>query len=133
MRMKMMTNDKLIFELLYNFISKLNIEDQIRLLDNQRPFLKDFFDEAIEMKGHYEEIGYLMRNIVVEIHRKDRMKCQYCRIDAGLFVQSPVEPHNLCKLHRQDYETQFEDRTLKQIHPAIGDLVQYSGAQIEDN
>lgn len=128
-RMKTMMNDKLLYEMLYNFIDKLNVEDQVSLLDDPQPFLIDFFHTIVFKK---EEVRFLMRNIVAEIHRRDRLKCQYCRIDAGLFVQSPVEPHNLCKLHRQDYETQFEDRTLTQKHPALGDLVNYTGAKIPD-
>lgn len=122
-----MTNDRLIYRLLYAFIEKLSVSDQINVLENPAGAWKNFVAETKDLDGQYEEIRYLIRNIVSEIHRKDRIHCQYCRIDEGLLVKPPVEPHNLCKIHRQEYETRMDDRTLKQIHPAISEFVGKEG------
>lgn len=122
-----MTNDKFIYHLLYSFIEKLSVPDQINVLENPVGAWKKFVAQTKSLEGPYEEIRYIMRNIVSEIHRKDRLHCQYCRIEEGLLVKSPVEPHNLCKVHRQEYETRMEDRTLRQVHPAISDFVGKEG------
>lgn len=134
-----MMNDKLLYDLLYNFIGKKVNETSVDSAEYEAKKLymlkhpnevwlsfSNYINKS-EWKGECEEILFLIMNIIKEIDRKDKLKCQYCRIDAGLFVQSPVEPHHLCKIHRQDYEVLYDDRTLRQNHPAISNVIAFIG------
>lgn len=130
-----MMNDRVLYELLYQFISdciKKEGDTPEVIGANAKDIWECFWVESSRLKGRYEEIEHLIKSIAKEIDRKDKLKCQYCRVDAGFFVKSPVEPHNLCKLHQQEYEVQYVDRTLTQVHPALGDLINHTGKKLKD-
>ncbi len=129
-----MMNDRVLYELLYQFISDCIKEgDTPEMISaNPKDIWECFWVESSHLRGRYEEIEHLIKSIAKEIDRRDKLKCQYCRVDAGLFVKSPVEPHKLCKSHLQDYEVDYKDRTLTQVHPALGDLVNYTGAILKE-
>ena len=124
-----MMNDRVIYELLYQYLKECYEEDPDTIHGNISPqdIWESFWLESSRLDGRYKEIRYLIVSIVREIDRRDKLKCQYCRIDDGLFVEPPVVPHDLCKKHRQEYEEQYEDRTLKQNHPACGPIIGMDG------
>ena len=122
-------NDRIIYELLYQFIV-----DCIRDGDDPETFIDDpghiwecFWVESSKLTGRYAEIKHLIRSIAKEIDRKDKLRCQYCRIDEGFLVEPPVKAEELCKKHRQEYEEQYVDRTQTQKHPGIGEFVGKEG------
>lgn len=113
-----MMNDRIIYELLYDYILK-EVTDKEILYENPHMVWQMFWEDSEHLEGKYKEIYFLIQNIIKEIDRKDKLKCQFCRVDEGLFVDPPVKAENLCKKHRQEYEEQYIDRTLSQNHPAI--------------
>lgn len=133
MSLKMM-NDRVLYELLYEFIHECIIDGETtdEIMRIPKDVWENFWVDSSQLTGRYEEIEHLIRSIAKEIDRKDKLKCQYCRVDAGFFVKPPVEPHNLCKTHLQEYEIQYIDRTLTQVHPALGNLVNHIGKKIND-
>lgn len=124
-----MMNDRVIYFLLYQFIVECVQEgDDIEWIrDNPSDTWESFWVESSKLKGRYEEIKHLIVAIAKEIDRKDKLKCQYCRIDEGFLVEPPVKAEDLCKKHRQEYEEQYVDRTKLQKHPGIGDFVGKEG------
>lgn len=124
-----MMNDRIIYELLYDFIYK-SIADGQKISDVIRdPTItwESFWVDSSLLDGKYTEIYFLIANIAKEIDRKDKMKCQFCRIDEGLLTSSPVKAEDLCKKHRQEYEEQYIDRTLNQMPLGIGAIIEYEG------
>jgi hypothetical protein len=112
-------NDRILYELLYNYLEKDVPLKQEEILADPVLTWHYFYEASKKLFGKYSEIRFLIQNIIKEIDRKDKLKCQYCRIDEGLLVEPPVKAENLCKKHRQEFEEQFIDRTLTQKHPAI--------------
>ncbi len=123
-----MMNDKLVYELLYQYISNLydakNTDQEFDdIINNWEDLWMCFCQESLQFEGLYAEIKHLINSIAKEIEVRDKIVCQYCRIDHGLYVQSPVKSENLCKKHRQEYEEQYIDKTLRQNHPGIGAIL----------
>lgn len=112
-----MMNDRVLYELLYQYIRECIAEDWTidEVINAPKTIWEMFWVDSSNLKGRYSEIWHLIGAIAKDVDRKDRMHCQYCRIDEGLFVESPVQAENLCKRHRQEYEEQYIDRTLRQI------------------
>lgn len=124
-----MMNDRILYELLYQFIVDYFKEN------NDLEFIKSspediwecFWVESSGLDKRYTEIRHLITSIAKEIERKDKLKCQYCRIDEGFLVEPPIEAHNLCKRHLQEFEEKYEDRTLKQNHPGFTPIMGTEG------
>lgn len=129
-----MMNDRVLYELLYQFISDCIKEGATpdEIISRPKDIWEDFWIESSQLEFRYEEIEHLIKSIVRDLDRKDKLKCQYCRVDAGFFVKTPVQPHNLCKTHLQEYEVNYIDRTLTQVHPALGDLINHTGKKLSD-
>lgn len=116
-----MSKDSIIVDLLTAEIKSLMRDFDFTLEDIQKDAGKvwSLFVSGDRFRKNFCEIQHLITSIAKNIDRSDKLKCQYCRIDEGFLVDSPVVAHNLCKKHRQEYEEQFIDKTLTQIHPAI--------------
>lgn len=121
MRMNAMMNDRIVYELLYQFMLDefLNHGEKHESVVEFPELMWDRFVESGFLYENMGEIKHLIRSIAKEIDRKDKLKCQYCRIDEGFLVEPPVKAEELCKKHRQEYEEQYVDRTLSQSHPGI--------------
>jgi len=104
-------------ELLSQYIKNFIDEDINRLdlvLKYPEEVWNSFCDVTNNCKGNYFEIAHFIRNTAKDYDRRQRIKCQFCRIEAGFDVESPVRAEILCKMHRQDYEINFNDLTLIQ-------------------
>lgn len=115
-------NDRIIYHLLYQFLRELWKKfGDTEEFEKATPKLiwEGFLNESLTLEGRYSEIEYLIAGMIRDIQRKDRLNCQFCRIDEGLFVTPPVKAENLCKRHRQEYEEQYIDRTIAQLNPGI--------------
>lgn len=109
-------NDRLIYELLYEFM-KNGIGDSEFCLDitaEDPYYVWDAFVKSKFLADNFGEVVHLVRSIAKDINRKEKLKCQYCRIDEGFSVESPIKFEDLCKKHRQEYEEKYVDRTLAQ-------------------
>lgn len=124
-----MMNDRIVYELLYEFIkngiNNAEFTSDIGLDDPE--LIWTGFTASKFLRENFGEIKHMIRSITKEIDRKDKLKCQYCRIDEGLLVEPPVKAEELCKKHRQEYEEQYVDRTLHQVHPGISEFVGKEG------
>jgi len=78
---------------------------------------RGFCEASSDCTGDFFEIAHYIRNVAKDYDRKQKIRCQFCRIDEGFEVDTPVKAELLCKAHRQDYELNFTDLTLMQ--PAI--------------
>jgi len=122
-------NDKILYELLYEYLRKglSNFSFNVDMVKVEPEMIWDLFTSSIFLREHFGEVKHLMRSIVKEIDRKDKLKCQYCRIDEGFFVDSPLRAEELCKKHLQEYEERYVDRTLTQKHPATSEIIGREG------
>ncbi len=75
---------------------------------------KAFGEVTMDCNGEYFAIANFIRNVAKDYDRKQRIKCQFCRIDEGFEVETPVKAELLCKPHRQEFELNFNDLTLTQ-------------------
>jgi hypothetical protein len=120
---------KIIYDILFQYVSSQILEGNLTLddaLTNQKKIWDSFLLSSV-FKKNFCEIQHLIMSIAKEIDRKEKLKCQYCRIDEGFLVEPPVKAQDLCKKHRQEYEEQYIDRTFNQCHPGI--LSSFSGEE----
>jgi hypothetical protein len=113
--------ENVIFDLLYEFLHKRYAQctekDGVEkyqkewLSGQSKQLWREFCATSIPLEDKYEIIDELIKNIVTEIDRKDKVRCQYCRIDEGLSVTSPIKAENLCRYHRNEYEEKYYDKT----------------------
>ncbi|CAB4166292.1 hypothetical protein UFOVP844_21 [uncultured Caudovirales phage] len=107
-----------ILDLLHQYLTTF-LDKDIQRLDAVLKYPEEvwngFCEASKDCQGDYFEIAHLIRNMAKDYDRRQRIKCQFCRIDSGFDVESPVRAELLCKMHRQDYELNFNDLTLTQI------------------
>lgn len=109
-------NDRLLYDLLFSYIDKglKNHSFTLDLALVEPEMIWDLFTSSMFLKDNLKEIQHLVTSIAKELDRKERLTCQYCRIEEGFFVEPPVVSEDLCKRHRQEYEERYVDRTLTQ-------------------
>jgi len=104
-------------ELLRNYIVNFLSGDGDRLplvMKYPEEVWKSFCESNKECQDEYFAIANFIRNVAKDYDRKQRIKCQFCRIEEGFEVETPVRAELLCKPHRQDFELNFTDLTLTQ-------------------
>lgn len=116
-----MNMNNLLFDLLYAFLHKKysactekeGVEkfQKDYLIGISKLLWKEFCTEASLLENKYDMIEVLIKNIITEIDKKDKVRCQYCRIDEGLSITSPIKAENLCRYHRNEYEERYYDKT----------------------
>jgi hypothetical protein len=110
--------DKLLYDFLVEFLNH-KYKSTVHLGEDQKEYLlgnyielwEEFCNDLQHIEGKYSIIESLIKNTIKEIYRRDKIRCQYCRIDEGLSVTSPVKAENLCRYHRNEYEEKFYDKT----------------------
>lgn len=119
-----MMNDKILYELLYNFVMQEMDNHGLEakfISDDPETLWKNFVKSKFILEN-FGEIRHLIVSIAKDIDRKDKLKCQFCRIEEGLYAPSPVVYHHLCKKHRQEFDENYIDKTFIQKHPAISEI-----------